>query len=95
MPLVVHNVLTIDPKRLDEFRAFLDPESTRGFPGCLSFTILEVLDTPGRVFFIQEWESREALEKYRTWRTQTGSRAGLRELYLQPAETTYCRHLER
>jgi quinol monooxygenase YgiN len=95
MPLVVHNVLTIDPKRLDEFRAFVDPDSTRRFPGCKSFTILEDLDTPGRVLFIQEWESRDALEEYRAWRTQTGSRADLRQLYLQPAVTTYCRHFER
>jgi quinol monooxygenase YgiN len=93
MSLVVHNELSIDPARLDEFRTFLDPDETRRFPGCKSFTILEDIDSPGRVIFIQEWESREALERYRKWRTESGSRAGLRVLYVRPAMTTYCREL--
>lgn len=94
MSLIVHNQLFIDPSRLAEFRAFLEPGVVRAYPGCRSFTILEDVDQPGRVFFIQEWESREALEAYRAFQTERGARAALREMYVRPAITTYCRAFE-
>jgi quinol monooxygenase YgiN len=95
MSLVVHIELSIDPSPLDELRAYLNPEETRRFPGCLSFTILEDVELTGRVFFIQEWESRDALEQYRAWRTANGSRAELRAFYARRAVTTYCRRRDR
>jgi quinol monooxygenase YgiN len=93
MSLVVHNELSIQLDKLDEFRALLRADDTRAYPGCISFIVLEDLDLPGRVLFIQEWTSREALESYRAWRTSTGSRAGLRALYAAPARTSYCRRI--
>jgi quinol monooxygenase YgiN len=93
MSLVVHNELFIDPERLDGFRTFLNVKETLSYPGCISFIVLEDLEKPGRVLFIQEWEGREALERYRAWRTSTGSRAQLRDFYVSPAITSYCRHV--
>jgi quinol monooxygenase YgiN len=87
--IVVHNELHIRPERMTELRALLNPDQTRNYPGCVSFEIFEDVDVPGRVVFLQEWESRDSLEAYRAWRAGNGSRAQLRELYSAPARTSY------
>jgi quinol monooxygenase YgiN len=94
MRLVVHNDLQLRPECLPEFRALIDPDSTRAYPGCHSFVILEDLHAPGHIVFIQEWDSRQALDQYRAFRQAEGSRATLRALYARPAVTTYCTYYE-
>ena len=43
--------------------------ATRAFPGCLSVTVLVDKADPTHVAVYEQWESAEADEAYRKWRT--------------------------
>lgn len=51
--------------------AALLPE-TRSYPGCIGVHAHQNQDDPTDIVAIEQWESREAYEKYFAWRTETG-----------------------
>ncbi len=55
---------------LDGLAALL-PE-TRSYPGCIEVYAHQNQDDPTNIVAIEQWESRQAYEKYFAWRTETG-----------------------
>ncbi len=46
---------------------------TRAFVGCNSIAFTEVDDSPGSLMLIEDWESQEQYEAYKTWRRESGT----------------------
>lgn len=66
--------LKVKPESVDETLqglAALLPE-TRSYPGCIEVYAYQNQDDPTNIVAIEQWESREAYEKYFAWRTETG-----------------------
>ncbi len=66
--------LKVKPECVDETLqglAALLPE-TRSYPGCIEVYAHQNQDDPTHIVAIEQWESREAYEKYFAWRTETG-----------------------
>lgn len=47
--------------------------ATRAFEGCNSITFTEVQDSPGSLLLIEDWDSHESYESYKTWRREGGT----------------------
>jgi len=58
--------LDIEPRSLDEvtqaLRSLVGP--VRAEPGCCATSLLRDLDDPGAVTFVEEWRSREDLQRH-------------------------------
>ncbi|MBN1240719.1 MAG: antibiotic biosynthesis monooxygenase [Gammaproteobacteria bacterium] len=65
--------LRVDPARSEEFLAVMKEAApdTRAFEGCQYFAILVDETDPGRVLFYEVWDSKEHLEAYQRWRSET------------------------
>lgn len=87
----VHLDLAVDPARIDEFLAFLEPllPDTRAYAGFRSIDVLVDVDNPGHVVFQEAWESRAHHEKYLAWRTESGALAKLGEYLNSPPALAY------
>jgi len=58
---------------------------TRAFPGCRSVNAFRSADNPNRVLLLEEWDSREAYEKYLAWRAEEGALDGMAEILAAPS----------
>ena len=54
----------------DRFRGILP--DTRGFAGFVSLHIAQNQDDPTELVVVEQWDLREAYEKYLGWRTERG-----------------------
>jgi quinol monooxygenase YgiN len=64
----------IKPDAVDDFCAKIPGllEDTRKFKGFRDIKVLRHLDDPGKVIFIEQWDSAEDYRAYLDWRRQTG-----------------------
>lgn len=66
--------LKVKPECVDDTLAGLAgllPE-TRQYEGCIEVYAHQDQDDPTTILAIEQWDSREAYEKYFAWRTETG-----------------------
>lgn len=46
---------------------------TRAFDGCNSVSLVEQTDADGELLLIEDWDSAEDYEAYKTWRRESGT----------------------
>ena len=69
----------------DALRMFFDETlpDTRTFEGFINLEVLSENEHPGSIFFVEEWASRSAYEKYLAWREGRGDFEKLMSLIQQ------------
>ena len=65
-------------KTRDWFRSILP--DTRAFAGCVSILMVQNQDDPTDLMIVEQWDSREAYEKYVAWRSERGDLNAMGEM---------------
>ena len=86
LSLLVTSELSIREGKVEEFLAIVHAglEVSRGFSGNQSFDIFLDQEEPGKVFFIERWESEPHFQKYYQWRAARGDFKILGEYFSAP-----------
>jgi quinol monooxygenase YgiN len=58
--------------------------TTRNYNGCRYCNTLTNADVPNEIVLIQEWDSRDAQQRYIQWRQETGALSELVALLAEP-----------
>lgn len=60
--------------RVDELKQFIHEivPGARAFDGCQTVNLIQDMDDPATMLIYETWTSRQAYEKYFSWRQETG-----------------------
>ena len=74
LSLVVISELSIHEDKMEEFLNIVSAglEVSRNFSGNQGFNIYVEKETPGKVLFIEQWESEQHFQSYYQWRLEQG-----------------------
>ena len=74
MPVTVAMAFSVIPKRAEAFKALLREllSETRAYEGCLKVDVYEDQDNPGRIYLVEDWESKAHQQRYQAWRDESG-----------------------
>ena len=74
MPVTVTMAFSVIPKRAEAFKALLREllPDTRAYEGCLKVDVYEDQDNPGRIYLVEDWESKAHQQGYQAWRDESG-----------------------
>ena len=74
MPVTVTLAFSGIPKRAEGFKALLREllPDTRAYEGCLKVDVYEEQDNPGRIYLVEDWESKVHQQRYQAWRNGSG-----------------------
>lgn len=89
LSLLVVSELSVQTGKVDEFLALVHDglEVSRSFSGNQGFEIYVETENPGKVLFIEQWESEQHFQTYYQWRTDQGDFETLREYFSAPPAT--------
>ncbi len=84
--LFVTYELSIHEAKADEFLTIVNAglEDSRSFSGNQGFDIYVETENPGKVLFVEQWESETHLQKYFQWRLDRGDFDILNSFYSSP-----------
>lgn len=73
--MIVNIAFTAAPGKRDELvdKLISIIPDTRAFDGCNSITFTESQETPGALLLIEDWDSHEAYDAYKSWRRESGT----------------------
>jgi len=57
---------------------------TRDFPGCLTLHMVQDVDDLAQIMIVEQWETKDAYDKYLAWRTERGDVNLLADLWEDP-----------
>lgn len=66
--------------------------TTRNYHGCRYCNTLTNADVPNEIVLIQEWDSRDAQQRYIQWRQETGALNELVALLAEPPMVEFWEH---
>jgi len=74
LSLVVTSELSIHQEKVEEFLALVNAglETSRSFSGNLGFDIYLQKERPGKLLFIERWDSEQHFQEYYQWRLEQG-----------------------
>ena len=74
MPVTVTLAFSVIPERAEAFKALLREllPDTRAYEGCLKVNVYEEQENPGRIYLVEDWESKAHQQRYQAWRDQSG-----------------------
>ena len=74
MPVTVTLAFSVIPKQAEVFKALLREllPDTRAYEGCLKVDVYEDQDNPGRIYLVEDWESKAHQQRYQAWRDESG-----------------------
>ena len=74
MPVTVTLAFSVIPERAEAFKALLREllPDTRAYEGCLKVDVYEEQDNPGRIYLVEDWESKVHQQRYQAWRNGSG-----------------------
>ena len=74
MPVTVTLAFSVIPERAEAFKALLREllPDTRAYEGCLKVDVYEEQENPGRIYLVEDWESKAHQQRYQAWRDETG-----------------------
>lgn len=83
LSLLVTSELSIQTGKVEEFLALVHDglEVSLSFSGNQRFDIFVDQEDPGKVLFIEQWESEQHFQKYYQWRLEQGDFETLREYF--------------
>lgn len=84
--------ITVAPEKREEFVAVAAEQvpAIRAFQGNIQFDVLVDPTRPGRVFYLERWESAEHNKKFFDWWMSNGMASALKPFVTAaPKETTY------
>jgi len=86
MALVILVELSVQPGKRNDFLTYLGEEIavSRNFEGNQQFDILFDHNEPGKIIFYEQWQSREAQQRYWSWRVARGDNEKLQQYLLSP-----------
>lgn len=86
LSLLVTSELSIQTEKVEEFLALVQDglEVSRNFSGNESFDILVDQENPGKILFIEQWESEQHFQEYYQWRAAQGDFEILGEYFSAP-----------
>ncbi|PCI75550.1 MAG: hypothetical protein COB20_12560 [SAR86 cluster bacterium] len=86
LSLLVTSELSIQEGKVEEFLALVHDglEVSRSFSGNQSFNIFLDQEKPGKVLFIEQWESEQHFQKYYQWRLEQRDFETLGEYFNAP-----------
>lgn len=89
--IIVTFVLDLKPDAAEQMRegfAAALPD-TRNFPGCRSVHVYEDIATTNRLILIENWDSRDAYERYLAWRAESGMLDAMANALERPSTPDY------
>jgi len=94
--LVVTSEFSIQTGKVDEFLTLIQDglEVSRRFSGNQSFEIYLEKEKPGKVLFIEQWESAQHFQTYYQWRAERGDFETLGEYFSAPPAMHFYRALD-
>ena len=74
MPVTVTLAFSVIPERAEAFKALLREllPDTRAYEGCLKVNVYEEQENPGRIYLVEDWESKAHQQRYQAWRDESG-----------------------
>ena len=86
LSLLVTSELSIQIGKVEEFLAIVHDglEVSRSFSGNRSFELYLDQEKPGKVLFVEQWESEQHFQKYYQWRVERGGFETLGEYFSAP-----------
>ena len=74
MPVTVTLAFSVIPERAEAFKALLREllPDTRAYEGCLKVDVYEEQENPGRIYLVEDWESKAHQQRYQAWRDESG-----------------------
>ncbi|MAQ12842.1 MAG: antibiotic biosynthesis monooxygenase, partial [Chloroflexi bacterium] len=72
MPVTVTLAFSVIPERAEAFKALLREllPDTRAYEGCLKVNVYEEQENPGRIYLVEDWESKAHQQRYQAWRDE-------------------------
>ena len=95
MPVLTLIEAKIKPQRANDARLLLREAlpSTRSFTGCKSVAA-ELSEDGVRLLLVEQWDSKEAHQKYAAWRATTAHGKQLAALFDEPVSVRYFNPLD-
>ena len=74
MPVTVTLAFSVIPERAEAFKASLREllPDTRAYEGCQKVNVYEEQENPGRIYLVEDWESKAHQQRYQAWRDESG-----------------------